>query len=191
MLPRILGTITPGTIKSFAILSDTVWNTSKTRISERWKDRRRVPNLAETPRTNTFCAALRHCPLSLELCQLGATGRRCESRFGGITRHFGRSGAKVERLLADARASGGAVSIPKQTMRQFVESLNTPDARGRLDRPVIDRTGLQGVYLFALPIGPMRIYKTMIEDTLEPKFVPDMSTFDVYVIDRIEKPDPN
>jgi hypothetical protein len=52
MLPRIPGTTRPSRSKSLPF-PDTVWNTSTTPICERWNNRRHVPNLAETPRTDS------------------------------------------------------------------------------------------------------------------------------------------
>ena len=74
-------------------------------------------------------------------------------------------------------------------MEELVDWLNMPD--GQFDRPVIDKTGLSGKYLFALPLGPHEDFRAVIEDTLGLKFVPARATVDVYVIDRIEKPTPN
>ena len=97
--------------------------------------------------------------------------------------------AKGDRMIAEARASGGRVAIFRRTMEGFVDWLNMPG--GQFDRPVIDKTGLLGTYIFPLPLGQHQDLMAVIGDTLGLKFVPARATVNVYVIDRIEKPTPN
>ena len=60
-----------------------------------------------------------------------------------------------------------------------------------IGRPVIDKTGLQGQYLFTFSWDPNEDYMGAVEEQLGLKFVPQKTPLDFLVIDHIEKPDPN
>jgi uncharacterized protein (TIGR03435 family) len=60
-----------------------------------------------------------------------------------------------------------------------------------MDRPVLDKTGLQGVYLFAISIDPDGDFKTQVEAEFGLKFESQKAPVDTLVIDHIEKPDAN
>ncbi|HVW11873.1 MAG TPA: TIGR03435 family protein [Bryobacteraceae bacterium] len=112
--------------------------------------------------------------------------------------HEWTNGADTEaarNALQAAFASGASDAFIAQ-MTPFVERMN--DDRTNLhpgmigiDRPVEDRTGLKGTYLFALRPVPEEDYKTVVENQLGLKFVPRKAPVDTLVIDQIERPDPN
>ncbi len=76
----------------------------------------------------------------------------------------------------------------RATMHDFVAMLSDLLAR---DRPVLDKTGLQGVYLFAISIDPDDDLKAQIEAEFGLKFESQKAPVETVVIDHIEKPDPN
>ena len=58
-----------------------------------------------------------------------------------------------------------------------------------LGRPVLDKTGLQGRYLFSFSWDRNEDYMSAVEEQLGLKFVPQKAALDFLVIDHIEKPD--
>jgi uncharacterized protein (TIGR03435 family) len=82
-----------------------------------------------------------------------------------------------------------------EPMSRFVDEMNTLGPLGRqpddLDRPVLDKTGLQGTYLFLLRVPLGQDYKTAVEEQLGLKFEPQKAPVDTLDIDQIEKPEAN
>jgi uncharacterized protein (TIGR03435 family) len=64
---------------------------------------------------------------------------------------------------------------------------------GHIDRPVMDKTGLDGVYYFLLPFSGERDddIKIAVEDAFRLKFESHKAPVDVFTIDHVEKPSPN
>jgi uncharacterized protein (TIGR03435 family) len=60
-----------------------------------------------------------------------------------------------------------------------------------LNRPVLDKTGLQGFYLFTMAIHSDEDLLTQVQDRFGLKFESEKAPVDTLVIDHIEKPDPN
>jgi uncharacterized protein (TIGR03435 family) len=56
---------------------------------------------------------------------------------------------------------------------------------------VVDKTGLQGRYLFTFSWDPNEHYMGAVEELLGLKFVSEKAALEFFVIDHIEKPDPN
>jgi uncharacterized protein (TIGR03435 family) len=96
---------------------------------------------------------------------------------------------------SELRGTGFGNCQPRQTMAQLVYSLSR-----EADRPVIDQTGLTGTYAFFLvytkegaPVQPNSapgLY-TAIQEQLGLKLEPTKTTFDVLVIDRLDRPTEN
>jgi uncharacterized protein (TIGR03435 family) len=76
----------------------------------------------------------------------------------------------------------------RANMHDFAAMLSDSLAR---DRPVLDKTGLQGVYLFAMSIDPNDDLKAEIETEFGLKFESQKAPVETVIIDHIEKPDPN
>jgi uncharacterized protein (TIGR03435 family) len=62
---------------------------------------------------------------------------------------------------------------------------------GQIDRPVLDKTGLNRVYDFLIPLTPGDDIKTAVEDTFGLKFESHKAPVDVFTIDHVEKPSGN
>ncbi len=58
-------------------------------------------------------------------------------------------------------------------------------------RPVVDKTGLNGLYFFSFSWDPSEDYMAAVEEQLGLKFVPQKAALDFLVVDHIERPDPN
>jgi uncharacterized protein (TIGR03435 family) len=118
----------------------------------------------------------------------------------------GRSGPKFKEWKADDQAAAratveaewakGANDVTIEPMRSFVQRMNDdrtnlhPRMTG-IDRPVLNKTDLEGTYIFALRLTPEEEYKTTVESQLGLKFQPQKAPVGALIIDRIEKPDPN
>jgi uncharacterized protein (TIGR03435 family) len=88
--------------------------------------------------------------------------------------------------------SAGALS--HKTLESFVGELNLPgiNAMYGLNRPVLDKTGLSGVYLFNYWYDSPDDFRIgVIEDQLGLKLEPQKAPVDVLVIDHVEKPPAN
>jgi uncharacterized protein (TIGR03435 family) len=90
----------------------------------------------------------------------------------------------------------GAADASITTMRGYVERMNNDRTNlyhqmPGIDRPVLDKTGLDGVYLFALRFSPEDDYKAVVESQLGLKFKPRKAAVKTLVIAQIEKPDAN
>jgi uncharacterized protein (TIGR03435 family) len=115
----------------------------------------------------------------------------------------GKGGAKVHELKEGdppkaqtfVSAAAALPGTPAPTLRfssikQFaVASESNPLAN--LGRPVVDKTGLQGQYLFTFSWDPSEDYMGAVEEELGLKFVSQKAPLDFLIIDHIEKPDPN
>ena len=91
-------------------------------------------------------------------------------------------------------ADGFASALTHQTIEHFVSTLNLPglNAMYGLNRPVLDKTGLPGVYLFNYSAASPDDFRTgVIEDQLGLKLESQKAPVDVLVIDHIEKPSEN
>jgi uncharacterized protein (TIGR03435 family) len=73
-------------------------------------------------------------------------------------------------------------------MQAFAEKLS---GNPSVDRLVLDKTGLQGVYFFLVRWGTEDNFMAAVEEQFGLKFEPQKAQVDTLVIDHIEKPDPN
>jgi bla regulator protein BlaR1 len=73
-------------------------------------------------------------------------------------------------------------------MQTFIDDLSRNPS---IDRPVLDRTGLQGAYLFYLAFGPDDNMITATQDQLGLRFETQRAPMDILVIDHVEKPTEN
>ncbi len=73
---------------------------------------------------------------------------------------------------------------------QLYSTLSRPD-NGADVRPVLDRTGLIGNYLFFMQWGQNEDLKDVVQEVTGLKLEPQKAPVEVLVIDHIEKPDPN
>jgi len=74
------------------------------------------------------------------------------------------------------------------TMQHFADFLS--GAPG-VDRPVLERTGLQGIYVFYVEWEDDGAFLPAMQEQLGLKLAPDKAPIETFVIDQIEKPDPN
>ena len=110
----------------------------------------------------------------------GARRREAKMNVCGLNTSTGRNGGTV---------SGGGLSM---------ERIAATLANYGADRPVIDRTGIEGIFDFQLkwvnqPTGNAEevSYFTAVQEQLGLKLEPTTASVDVLVIDRVEHPDPN
>ncbi|HEY1755764.1 MAG TPA: TIGR03435 family protein [Bryobacteraceae bacterium] len=76
--------------------------------------------------------------------------------------------------------------------RASIQDLAAFLSRGPLvDRPVLDKTGLQGFFLFAMAIRADEDFLTQLGDQFGLRFEAQKAPVDTLIIDHIEKPDPN
>ena len=73
-------------------------------------------------------------------------------------------------------------------MQDFADSLSRA---GEISRPVIDRTGLQGTYVFDLQLFEGQTFLEMVQESCGLKFESQRASIDILVIDRIERPSGN
>jgi uncharacterized protein (TIGR03435 family) len=100
--------------------------------------------------------------------------------------------AQAQQFVSAAAALPGtpAPTLRFNSVKQFaVVSESNPLAN--LGRPVVDKTGLQGRYLFTFSWDPKEDYMGAVEEQIGLRFVPQKAPLDFLVIDHIEKPDPN
>lgn len=85
-------------------------------------------------------------------------------------------------------------------MELFVQTLTSVPVVTGIDRPVVDRTGLQGNYGFALKFAPVGAANadadrpelvTALREQLGLKLESTRAPIEVIVIDSVEKPTPN
>ncbi len=73
----------------------------------------------------------------------------------------------------------------------LLDKTNPPQGRSKASRPVIDKTGLEGLYDFSLVAAPDDDFLTVVQEQLGLKLEPTKAPIDVLIIDHIEKPDEN
>lgn len=80
------------------------------------------------------------------------------------------------------------IFIDRGTMQRFVEVLSSgPD----VDRPVLDKTGLKGVYVFYVEWDEDQDFLPAMQQQLGLKLEPQKGPVDNLVIDHIDKPEAN
>lgn len=108
-----------------------------------------------------------------------------------------------EGATAGQRPSPGGMEIHHQTMEEFASALYCVTCpRQRADRPVIDKTGIDGYFDFTLnwspsniqsgddtPLGPSIL--TALEEQLGLKLQPAKAAIDFLIIDQAERPQQN
>ena len=98
-----------------------------------------------------------------------------------------KEGASMPSL--DPTNPQGLGTVKPETMQEFTEFLNEPGAG--LDRPVIDKTNLQAVYIVTLPwFSPDNDLKASLGD-LGLRLEPQKAPVDFVVLDHIQKPTAN
>lgn len=80
------------------------------------------------------------------------------------------------------------VMFDRGKMQDFADELSRNPS---IDRPVLDKTGLRGTYLFALWWDADENFMTVVQEQLGLKFESQKAPVDIFVIDKIEKPDKN
>lgn len=94
----------------------------------------------------------------------------------------------VEPANGGVTSGAGRLSAKAVPMSRLASFLAGPGAQ--LDHPVIDRTGLQGVYTFTLEWTPDGLFSAL-KDQLGLKLEPGKSMMDVIIVDRADKPTGN
>jgi uncharacterized protein (TIGR03435 family) len=84
----------------------------------------------------------------------------------------------------------GALTVEffESRMQDFVDNMNRS---GEVGRPVLDKTGLQGLYFFDLQLLPGEDFITMVQERCGLKFESQNAVLDILVIDHIVKPEEN
>jgi uncharacterized protein (TIGR03435 family) len=120
---------------------------------------------------------------------------------------IGKNGPKMRASAPDAEpsvhygASGNnyVVTLKKATMSDVLDALEN----GLLDRPVVDRTGLDGAYDLEMIYAPGTLAKRRTEpdpddisifaaiEKLGLTLVPQKASVEVLIVDRVEKPSEN
>jgi uncharacterized protein (TIGR03435 family) len=127
---------------------------------------------------------------------VGKNGAKLPDRKNGLD-DGDEARAKAMFSGPNVLAEGGMdeMTYTVEPMSRFIDEMNTPGPMGRqshgLDRPVLDKTGLHGTYLFLLRVPLGQDYKTAVEEQLGLKFEPQKAPVDILVIDQIEKPEAN
>jgi uncharacterized protein (TIGR03435 family) len=73
-------------------------------------------------------------------------------------------------------------------MQTLIDRLNE---MGKIDRPIVDKTGLRGEYLFAFQWDAEENFMSEVEEQSGLKFVSQKLPVDVIIVDHVEKPDAN
>jgi uncharacterized protein (TIGR03435 family) len=126
------------------------------------------------------------CFLALAL-RVGKNGPKLPDRSAGVK---GGDEAAGRAAFATPHSPGEKVTWAIEKMQSFIDALNGPGPSREMDRPVLDKTGLKGTYVFNLHWGA-EDFKTAVEETCGLKFVPQKAPIEILVVDRIEKPDAN
>jgi uncharacterized protein (TIGR03435 family) len=84
------------------------------------------------------------------------------------------------------RVAGGLND--RGNIQHFVDTLNQT---GKIDRPVINQTGLHGTYLFLFRWDAEENFMTELQEQSGLKFVPEREPVEVMIVDHIERPDAN
>jgi uncharacterized protein (TIGR03435 family) len=97
-----------------------------------------------------------------------------------------------EKFTSAAAALPGtpAPTLLFRSVKQFAAVSESNPLAG-IGRPVVDKTGLAGQYFFAFTWDPKEDYMGAVEEQLGLKFVAEKAALDFYVVDHIERPDPN
>jgi uncharacterized protein (TIGR03435 family) len=90
--------------------------------------------------------------------------------------------------LRDIQGTPAGAWSDRGTMQYFADKLSRNPS---IDRPVLDKTGLQGVYLILVRWGTEDSFMAAVEEQFGLKFEPQKAPMDTLVIDHIEKPDAN
>jgi uncharacterized protein (TIGR03435 family) len=83
--------------------------------------------------------------------------------------------------------TGGSFTIHGEMQDLAAELSQFPS----IDRPVVDKTGLEGTYLFAFQWDADEDFKSVVEQSSGLKLEPQKAQVDILMIDHIEKPDAN
>ncbi len=78
--------------------------------------------------------------------------------------------------------------VARQTMSEFASVLSD---NPNFDRPIVDKTGLSGVYLLGLRWYADGDLTTAVQEQLGLRLESQRAPVDILVIDHIEKPGPN
>jgi uncharacterized protein (TIGR03435 family) len=82
--------------------------------------------------------------------------------------------------------------VYRGNMQSFAETtLSLGDPSRLIGRPVLDKTGLKGEYLFAVPWAEGEDFMTAVEDQLGLKFESQKAPIDTVIVEHIEKPSEN
>jgi uncharacterized protein (TIGR03435 family) len=114
---------------------------------------------------------------------------------------LGKGGSKLAESPAGGKPAGTRIvgdanvqmTASKGTMEQLVQILSN----GAVDRPVVDKTGLTGIYDYKLeysapspdPRGPSIF--VAVQEQLGLRLEPQITPIDILVIDHVEKPSEN
>jgi uncharacterized protein (TIGR03435 family) len=109
---------------------------------------------------------------------------------------IGKKGPKFQELKdgENPPAPPSAEMSNRTSMSGLVNALNTGSGSlfSGLDRPVVDRTGLQGRYFFVFqPWERDQDFKNVLERDSGLKLEPQKAQVDVLIIDQVEKPTSN
>lgn len=118
-----------------------------------------------------------------------------------------KGGPKLPAPKADAAVSPAQAreSLPRIENDAFIfQDASMADFAAKLsllrgiDRPVVDRTGIQGIYDLTLKSAPSAILQpdgpslfTLVEDQLGLKLAPEKAPIEVLIVDHVEKPSEN
>jgi len=110
----------------------------------------------------------------------------------GVKPHELKEGEPPQQFVSAAAALPGApaVMLVFNGVQEFAVKSGS-NSRANLGRPVVDKTGLDGRYLFTFSWDRNEDYMDAVEEQLGLKFIPRKAALDFYVIDHIEKPEPN
>jgi len=90
--------------------------------------------------------------------------------------------------LRDIQGTPAGAWSDRKNMKDFADALSRNPL---IDRPVLDRTGLEGEYLILLRWGTDDNFMGAVEEQLGLKFEAETAPMDVVIVDRIEKPPNN
>jgi uncharacterized protein (TIGR03435 family) len=108
----------------------------------------------------------------------------------GLRVHELKEGDPTPNEVAPSRGAtrAGPAMIYRATMQDFAGTLS---GNPFFDRPVVDKTGLQGVYIFGVTWSEDQDFLTVVQEEFGLKLGSRKAPMDVLVIDRIEKPSEN
>jgi uncharacterized protein (TIGR03435 family) len=146
-------------------------------------DRNQLRQMLQPLLAERFKLVVRHETKEMPVCALVVAKN-------GSKLHEVKPGDPTPAPSNDHPGRGGTTNhmFDLETMQEFADSLSRNSS---FDRPVLNKTGLQGTYLISLEWGSDEDYQTAIEEQLGLKFESQKAPMDTIVIDHIEKPDPN